>query len=175
MRLARTSVLFLLIGGAIGAPLLSLSTHTAPPIERAPAESSSQHLLQMIESDGARQTAETLSHDHKWSEVRQAVTSGQPDAARVVPELMPLADPGTARSLQQAMRTTLPRHPATVLAETTEDKGMPLSTDTICKPVGMNAVWRAQVKRAVTDVHDLRLAVRAKHCLDALGTTPRAS
>ncbi|WP_165760023.1 hypothetical protein [Acetobacter cibinongensis] len=31
MRLARTSVLFLLIGGAIGAPLLSLSTHTAPP------------------------------------------------------------------------------------------------------------------------------------------------
>lgn len=168
MRLARLSALFLLLAGAGGAFSLTLRDQPLEAIPHEAAESPSSHLLHMIETDGARQTAETLNKTHKWSEVRLAVASGQPDTARVVPALMPLADATTAHSLQQAMRHALPLYPAVVLASTSQNKGSDFTTQAVCSAKGMSRSWQIRARNAVTALHDIHLSVRADTCLKAL-------
>ena len=175
MHFARTATLLVLIGCAVGAAFLSLNTSPLQPVPYGNTESSAQHLVQMVAVDGPRQAAETLNRDHKWNEVRLAITAGQPETARLLPALMPLAGPATTRSLQQAMRHTLITHPTAMLAATTEDTTTPLSTTTICSPNGMSALWRSHAQLAVSSVHDSQLAVRAKRCLDTLGSKASGS
>ena len=175
MQLARTSALFVLIGSALGAAFLSLHTSPLQPVPYGNTHSAAQQLVHMVAVDGARQTAETLTRDNKWGELRLAVTSGQPETARLLPALIPLADPATARSLQQAMRHTLATHPAAMLAAITEENTPALSTAAVCNPAGMSALWRNHAQLAVSSVHDGQLAVRAKHGLESLGGKPLAS
>ncbi|MDN7354583.1 hypothetical protein [Acetobacter senegalensis] len=168
MRLARFSALLLLLAGTAGAFSLTLQDRPLQAVPHQTPDSSSTQLLHMIETDGARQTAETLNKTHKWSEVRQAVSSGQPDSARVIPALMPLADPSTARSLRLALRYALPAHPAAVLASTTQAKDPNFSTQAVCSPEGMPRSWRMRARQAVMAMHDIHFSVRADTCLKAL-------
>lgn len=175
MHFGRTSTLFTLIGCAVGAAFLALNTNPLQPVPFGSTESTVQQLVHMVAVDGPRQTVDTLTRDNKWNEVRLAITSGQPETARLLPALMPLADPGTARSLQQAMRHTLPEHPAAILAATTEDTATPLNTAAVCNPSGMSALWRSHTQLAISSIHDGQLAVHAKHCLDTLAGKPLGS
>lgn len=173
MHFARTSALFVLISSALGAAFLSLQTGPLQPAPYGNTQSYAQQLVHMVAVDGPRQTAETLSSKNRWAELRLAVSSGQPETARLLPALVPLADPTTTHTLQQTMRLTLATHPAPILAAITEENTPALNTATICNPAGMSAAWRSHAQLAISSVHDGQLAVHAKHCLDTLeGKSP---
>ncbi|MFT8463880.1 hypothetical protein [Acetobacter persici] len=138
------------------------------------ATQASTHLLHMLENDGPEQTARTLTKSRKWSDVRLAVASGQPEAASMVAALMPEADPATALSLRAAMRRALPTHPAAVLAAMDQTDGPLFGARAICSAQGMSRSWQSNARKAVASVHEIHLITRARDCLTRLGGLPQA-
>lgn len=145
-----------------------------PAVAQAPNSPASTHVIHMLENDGPRQTARVLTQNRKWSDVRQAVSTGQPEAALMLTELLPQADPATARSLRTAMRRALPVHPAAVLAAMDQTDGPLSGARTVCTPQGMSRAWQSNARKAVAGVHDIHLITRARDCLTRLGGLPQA-
>lgn len=135
---------------------------------------SSTHLLRMLESDGPEQTALTLTKSRRWSDVRQVLATGQPEAATVLPALMPEADTATALSLRAAMRRALPTHPAAVLSAMDQSDGPLFGARAVCSPRGMPRIWQSKARKAVAHVHEIHLIIRARACLTRLGGLPEA-
>ncbi|KXV65241.1 hypothetical protein AD949_04955 [Acetobacter orleanensis] len=146
----------------------------ATPATQTAANQPSTHLLHMLENDGPEQTARTLTKSHKWSDVRQAVATGQPEAALMLTELMPEADPATALSLRSAMRRALPTHPAEVLAAMDQTDGPLFGARAVCSPHGMSRNWQSNARKAVASVHEIHLITRERDCLSRLGGLPQA-
>ncbi|WP_143217453.1 hypothetical protein [Acetobacter malorum] len=147
------------------------------PIQNAAqttANQSSTHILHMLESEGPEQTARTLTKSRKWSDVRLAVSTGQPEAASVLAALMPEADPATALSLRTAMRRALPTHPAAVLAAMDQTDGPLFGARAVCSPQGMPRSWQSNARKAVANVHEIHLITRARDCLTRLGGLPQS-
>ncbi|MGD7069072.1 hypothetical protein [Acetobacter sp. AAB5] len=138
----------------------------APPPPMQPERTA--HILNMVEHDGAAQTAQALSRQKGWADVQHAVTSGQPDAARLVPALLPSADSRTTRTLYKTMQAALPKHPAVVLAATKQGTSIQADLQAVCSPIGMSHTWRQQARQAVAHVHDVHLSDRAQRCLNRL-------
>ncbi|WP_174714298.1 hypothetical protein [Acetobacter pasteurianus] len=138
----------------------------APLPERQPERTT--HILNMVEHDGAAQTAQALSRQKGWADVQHAVASGQPDAARLVPALLPAADSRTTRTLYKTMQAALPKHPAIVLAATKHGGPVQADVQAVCSPIGMSHAWRQQARQAVAHVHDVHLSDRAQRCLNRL-------
>lgn len=162
---------------------VATSARTSPnapaqsPIQNAAqttANQSSTHILHMLESEGPEQTARTLTKSRKWSDVRLAVSTGQPEAASVLAALMPEADPATALSLRTAMRRALPTHPAAVLAAMDQTDGPLFGARAVCSPQGMPRSWQSNARKAVANVHEIHLITRARDCLTRLGGLPQS-
>nr|WP_298794613.1 hypothetical protein [uncultured Acetobacter sp.] len=152
----------------------SEATSPIQTIAQTAVSQSSTHLLRMLENEGAEQTARTLTKSRKWSDVRQAVATGQPETASMLPALMPEADPATARSLRTAMRRALPTHPAAVLAAMDQSDGPLFGARAVCSPQGMPRVWQSNARKAVGHVHEIHLITRARACLTQLGGLPQS-
>ncbi|AQT04487.1 hypothetical protein [Acetobacter persici] len=168
---------------AFAAPQQAAASVSPPVHVEAQADSShpqtaatqaSTHLLHMLENDGPEQTARTLTKSRKWSDVRLAVASGQPEAASMVAALMPEADPATALSLRAAMRRALPTHPAAVLAAMDQTDGPLFGARAVCSAQGMSRSWQSNARKAVASVHEIHLITRARDCMTRLGGLPQA-
>lgn len=168
----------LLVPGVAAALVMALVTHagavTAPfgPVEAGPTLTA-RTLADRIRQDGAQKTAEALTRDHEWPRVRRAVAAGWQNWIATMPDLLPQADQRTAQGLQRALRQALPRSPGAVLAALDPKNGPLLGGQTICRPDGMPATWRARTTRAVRAVHDIHLINQGGDCLRALHAAPQ--
>jgi hypothetical protein len=128
-------------------------------------------LAEQIRQNGTEKTAQALTQDREWPRVRRAVAAGWQNWIALMPDLMPAADPATARSLQGALRQALPRAAPAVLSALDPKNGPVRGAGAVCAPVGMPAAWRGRAIRAVQALHDIHLIEQGNDCLHALQTT----
>ncbi|MDE7546393.1 hypothetical protein PY793_00145 [Acetobacter fabarum] len=165
VRALRPLLSALLICVSAGLCIMATQGSRLPPTMQ---NDKTDHVLYMATHDGIAQTATALSRPHGWDDVMQALARGRPEAARIVATVMPQTDARTARTLEHTLQRLLPRQPAMVLSATEPNAAATGSTRNICSPTGMSTTWRKQAERAVTKLHDIRLATRTQTCLHTL-------
>ncbi|MFT8467866.1 hypothetical protein [Acetobacter syzygii] len=165
MRPLRPLLSALLVCLSAGLCVMAAQNKPLPPTTQSDR---TDHALYMATHDDAAQTAITLTRQHGWTSIMQALAQGRPEAARIVATVLPQTDAHTAQTLEHTMQVILPRQPATVLSATEPNSQKAGSTQTVCSPAGMSTTWRKQAEQAVTAVHDIRLSTRTQICLHTL-------
>lgn len=125
-------------------------------------------LAEQIRQDGAQEVGRRLTREHEWPRVRRAVAAGWENWIVLVPDLIPVADPGTSRALQAALRRALIHNPRAVLSILDRKDDVPLGGKNICAPAAEPASWRPRALTAIREVHDIHLIDRGTGCLHAL-------